>query len=38
VPHTLQRTTLGELRAGGRVNLEPDLIGRWVLAAVERSR
>ena len=38
VPHTLQRTTLGELRAGDRVNLEPDLVGRWVLAAVERLR
>jgi riboflavin synthase len=36
VPHTLQRTTLGERVAGDRVNLEPDLIGRWVLAAVER--
>lgn len=36
VPHTLQRTTLGERRVGDRVNLEPDLMGRWVLAAVER--
>ena len=38
VPHTLQRTTLGDLRAGDRVNLEPDLIGRWVLAAADRLR
>lgn len=38
VPHTLQRTTLGERRPGDRVNLEPDLIGRWILAAVERQR
>lgn len=38
VPHTLRRTTLGARRAGDRVNLEPDLIGRWILAAVERQR
>ena len=30
VPHTLAHTTLGELRAGSPVNLEQDLIGRWV--------
>jgi len=33
VPHTLQRTTLGELSPGDRVNLEADLIGQWVLRA-----
>jgi riboflavin synthase alpha subunit len=38
VPHTLERTTLGARRAGQRVNLEPDLLGRWMLAAVERLR
>ncbi|HZM00892.1 MAG TPA: riboflavin synthase [Planctomycetota bacterium] len=38
VPHTLGRTTLGERRPGDRVNLEPDLIGRWILAAVARLR
>jgi riboflavin synthase len=38
VPHTLQRTTLGGCRPGQYVNLEPDLLGRWVLAAVERMR
>jgi riboflavin synthase len=30
IPHTLQNTTLGELRAGVRVNLEIDLIARYV--------
>ena len=30
VPHTLAHTTFGELRAGSPVNLEQDLIGRWV--------
>ncbi len=30
IPHTLAHTTLGELRAGGRVNLEIDLIARYV--------
>jgi len=30
VPHTLQATTLGELRPGNRVNLEVDLIARYL--------
>jgi riboflavin synthase len=30
IPHTLSHTTLGELRAGSRVNLEIDLIARYV--------
>jgi len=30
VPHTLQVTTLGQLRPGDRVNLEADLIGKYV--------
>jgi len=34
VPHTLERTTLGQRRRGERVNLEADLIGQWVSAAV----
>jgi riboflavin synthase len=36
VPHTLERTTLSTLRAGDRVNLEPDLLGQWVLRAVQQ--
>ena len=30
IPHTLQNTTLGTLRTGSRVNLEIDLIARYV--------
>jgi riboflavin synthase len=30
IPHTLQNTTLGGLQAGARVNLEIDLIARYV--------
>ena len=30
IPHTLQQTTLGRLQAGARVNLEVDLIARYV--------
>jgi riboflavin synthase len=30
IPHTLAHTTLGDLRPGSPVNLEEDLIGRWV--------
>jgi len=30
IPHTLQQTTLGRLHAGARVNLEVDLIARYV--------
>lgn len=35
VPHTLERTTLGERRVGDRVNLEADLIGAWVRRVME---
>ncbi|MDX1568927.1 MAG: riboflavin synthase [Xanthomonadales bacterium] len=37
VPHTLEATTLGELRPGDRVNIEADLLARYVarLHAVE---
>jgi riboflavin synthase len=30
IPHTLQNTTLGSLKAGSKVNLEVDLIARYV--------
>ena len=30
IPHTLEATTLGALKQGGRVNLEIDLIARYV--------
>ncbi|MDP8978798.1 MAG: riboflavin synthase [Actinomycetota bacterium] len=32
VPHTLRATTLGRRRAGDRVNLEADLVGKYVEA------
>lgn len=34
IPHTLQATTLGELRVGQPVNLETDVIGKYVLRAL----
>lgn len=37
VPHTLSHTTLGALRAGSPVNLEQDVIGRWVERMLPRS-
>jgi riboflavin synthase len=30
IPTTLERTTLGRLRAGGRVNIETDILGKYV--------
>ena len=30
IPHTLEVTTLGRLQKGSRVNLEVDLIARYV--------
>lgn len=30
IPHTLKETTLGSLRPGGRVNLEVDMIARYL--------
>ncbi len=30
IPHTIEHTTLGTLRAGSRINLEIDLIARYV--------
>ncbi len=34
IPHTLERTTLGGLKTGRRVNLEMDVIGKYVLRAL----
>jgi riboflavin synthase len=36
VPHTLEVTLLGQLRAGSRVNLEADMIAKQVARIVER--
>ncbi|MCE2390780.1 MAG: riboflavin synthase [Proteobacteria bacterium] len=37
IPHTLERTTLGRRRPGDRVNLEADVLGKYVLRYLERS-
>jgi riboflavin synthase len=36
IPYTLAGTTLGELRPGQRVNLEADVIGKYVKRHLER--
>jgi riboflavin synthase len=36
IPHTLASTTLGELRGGERVNLEADVLGKYVKRYLER--
>lgn len=38
VPHTLVATTLGELHAGDRVNLEADLIARYLERLLDAGR
>lgn len=38
VPHTLAHTTLGLLRPGDRVNVECDIIGKYVVKAVDQAR
>jgi riboflavin synthase len=38
VPHTLTMTTLGALKKGDRVNLEADLLGKWVRRLMEESK
>jgi riboflavin synthase len=36
IPHTLASTTLGDLRGGERVNLEADVLGKYVKRYLER--
>jgi riboflavin synthase len=38
IPFTLQQTTLGERKAGDRVHLEGDVIGKYVWAFMEEQR
>jgi len=38
IPHTLAHTTLGAMTVGSAVNLEQDLIGRWVESLVRPVR
>ena len=35
IPHTLQHTTLGNLQVGSAVNLEVDLIARYLARMLE---
>jgi len=37
VPHTLEVTAFGDLRAGSRVNLEADAVGKWVRRILEEG-
>ena len=36
IPHTLASTTLGDLRGGEPVNLEADVLGKYVKRYLER--
>ena len=38
IPHTLEVTTLGEKRVGEKVNVEADMIGKWVRKFVEGTK
>ena len=38
IPHTLKVTALGERRVGAGVNLEADVLGKYVLAYLERLK
>jgi riboflavin synthase len=38
VPHTLRHTTLAGLRAGMPVNLEMDLVGRWIESLLPNAK
>ena len=38
IPHTLQNTTLGNLKQGDAVNLEVDLIARYVARMLETQK
>lgn len=37
IPHTLKHTTLGSLEAGDSVNLETDILGRYILSAHDQN-
>ncbi len=37
IPHTLHETTFSGLRAGSRINLEADILGKYVLRAMETA-
>ena len=37
IPHTLKATTLADLRPGGLVNVECDILGKYVAAMLGRA-
>jgi riboflavin synthase len=37
IPHTLSITTLGHLKPGDRINIETDILGRYVLSSHSHS-
>jgi riboflavin synthase len=37
IPHTAEKTTLGALRPGGAVNLEVDVLAKYVERIVRRA-
>jgi riboflavin synthase len=37
IPHTLAATTLGSVNAGDRINLEVDVVAKYVARQTERS-
>lgn len=37
IPHTLKVTTLGEKRAGDHINIETDLLAKYILSARQQS-
>jgi len=37
IPHTMERTTLGQAEAGCNVNIETDAFGKWVLHGLQLS-
>lgn len=36
IPHTMEITTLGDLNAGDRVNIETDILGRYILSFLSK--
>jgi riboflavin synthase len=38
IPHTLAHTTLGTAKQGDRVNLEVDVLGKYVFSYLDRVR
>ena len=38
IPHTLSHTTLGDLSPGGRVNIETDILAKYVQKSIQAER